>query len=290
MGIALVDRQVRALDEGRAFVEQTATRVTIVSGSEARGWLGDLVTADVATLPTHGSRPSLLLTPTGRIRAAFHLLGLGERDVALAQPDDQPEPVADVLAPYVLSTDVSIVASRLRILSVPGRTDPPAWAGDAWRPSVLGGGFDLLVGGTDEAVEDLRRRLEAEGLEPAGAEAAEKRRIQRGEPRFPTDVGPDGLPAEAGWEDRIDSSKGCFLGQEAVARVRNLGHPTRVALALRAPGVVRAGEPVLAGGESVGTVTSAAGLEDGWALLARVRWDARDRPLATASGLHLAPR
>ena len=288
MDIALADEQLRRLDEGRAFVEQRGTRITVVSGAETRSWLGDLITADVATLGAHMSRPSLLLTPTGRIRAAFHVLGLGERDIALAQSDDQPETVGKILAPYVLSSDVSVEPSRLRIFSVPGGSQPPSWAGDAWRPSVLGGGFDLLVGGTDEAVEELRQRLEVEGLEPAGADAAEIHRIRRGEPRFPIDVGPDGLPSEAGWEDRIDTAKGCFLGQEAVARVRNLGHPTRVVLSLRAPGIVEPGEPVISGGDRAGVVTSAARSADGSAVLARVRWDARDRPLETASGVPLA--
>jgi tRNA-modifying protein YgfZ len=290
MDVELADEQLRRLDDGRAFVEQTATPITIVSGSEARSWLGDLVTADVATLDAHTSRPSLLLTPTGRIRASFHVLGLGGRDLALAQSDDQPETVAEILAPYVLSSDVSIEPSRLRIFSLPGGSEAPSWAGGAWRPSVLGGGFDLLVGETDEAVEDLRHRLEADGLGPAGVDAAEIRRIRRGEPRFPSDVGPDGLPSEAGWEDRIDATKGCFLGQEAVARVRNLGHPTRVVLALRAPGIVETGDPVIAGGERAGAVTSSARLGDGSAVLARVRWDARDRLLQTASGVPLAHR
>jgi folate-binding protein YgfZ len=290
VGIALIEEQVRALDEGRAFVEQTAVHLTHVSGSEARTWLGDLVTADVATLDGHESRPSLLLTPTGRIRAALHLLGLDGPEILLAQSDDQPETIAEILGPYVLSSDVTIAPSRLRIFSVPGRDEPPVGTGNAWRPSILGDGFDLLVVDSEDVLRELRGRLDRDGLEPVAPVAAEARRIRRAEPAFPIDLGPDGLPAEAGWEDRIDFTKGCFLGQEAAARVRNLGHPTRVVLGLVARAPVEVGEPLLAGREPVGEVTGVASLGGGWALLARIRWDARDRPLTTATGLALDRR
>lgn len=283
-----LEAEVAALDEGRAFVERADLEVTLVSGRDVRTFLGDLVTADVDSLEPHAARPSLLLTPTGRIRAAFHLLGLSDGGFALAQGRDQPEPVGALLEPYVLSAEVSIGPSRLRLFSIPGRDEPPAWTGRGWRPGLVGTGVDLLVGGTDEGLEDVRRRLVAEGLELARPEALEVRRIRRGEPRFPVDLGPDALPAEAGWEDRIDLTKGCFLGQEAVAKVRNLGHPPHLVLALRSDGPIRPGEEVLVDAEPVGRVTSAASSPDGWAVLARVRYGASGRALLTASGRALS--
>ena len=280
--------EIAALDEGRAFVERTDLEISLVSGRDARVFLGDLVTADVASLEPHAARPSLLLTPTGRIRAAFHLLGLADGGFALAQGRDQPERVSGALEPYVLSSDVAIGSSPLRLFSIPGRDEPPPWAGRGWRPGLAGTGVDLLVAGTDDGLQDVRGRLAVEGLDPARPEALEVRRIRRGEPRFPVDLGPDALPAEAGWEDRIDLAKGCFLGQEAVAKVRNLGHPPHVVLALRSDGAARPGEEVLAEGEPVGRVTSAASSGDGWAILARVRHGATQRTLSTASGRRLS--
>jgi folate-binding protein YgfZ len=91
------------------------------------------------------------------------------------------------------------------------------------------------------------------------------------------------IPAETGLNDVIDYGKGCFLGQEAVARVRNLGHPPRVLRHLRTDASVRVDDPVFVGGSAVGVITSAAeGLQT--TLLARVRWDAATASLVTADG------
>ncbi|MEX2406662.1 MAG: hypothetical protein WD834_04925 [Actinomycetota bacterium] len=284
-----LEKEVEALDEGRAYAELEEVALTIVSGSDARAWLNDLVTTDVGTLGRFQTRPSLLLGPTGRIRASFHVLALGERDFALAQPMDQPETVSDALAPYVLSSDVALSPSRLRLFAVPGGALPPDRFGNAYRPSVLGGGYDLLVVGSDEALDDLRQDLASEGLLPAGPEAVEARRIRRGAAAFARDLDPESLPAEAGLDAApvTDRAKGCFLGQEAVAKVANLGHPTRVVIPVEADAKIVAGETVRAGDRvDVGLVTSSSDRLG----IVRVRWNARDAELATASGTRLRPR
>ncbi len=284
-----LEQEVEALEDGRAYAELADVRLTLVSGSDAREWLHDLVTTDVASLGRFESRPSLLLTPTGRIRASFHVLALGERDFALAQGADQPEPVGEALGPFVLSSDVAVSGSRLRLFAMPGSDDPPERFGHAYRPSVLGGGYDLVVGASDAQVfEAVREELAREGLRAAGREAVEARRVRRGEAAFPQDLDAESLPAEAGLDVApvTDRAKGCFLGQEAVAKVANLGHPTRVVLSVTADGPVRAGEDVLVGGTEAGRVTSAAGE----LAIVRVRWDVRNAALATASGAALRPR
>lgn len=281
---------MEALDEGLAYAELKEVVLTLVSGSDARVWLNDLVTTDVHTLGRYETRPSLLLGPTGRIRASFHVLALGDRDFALAQSPDQPEAVSNALAPYVLSSDVVLSPSRLRLFAVPGGADPPERFGSAYRPSVLGGGYDLLLGASDDAVfEDLRQNLASGGFLPAGLEAVESRRIRRGVAAFPQDLDTESLPAEAGFDTApvTDRTKGCFLGQEAVAKVANLGHPTRVVVPVEADAAIRAGETVRAGdGVDVGLVTSASDRLG----IVRVRWRARDTDLATASGTRLRVR
>src|SRR5207248_10692480 len=112
-------------------------------------------------------------------------------------------------------------------------------------------------------------------------------RIREGIPRFGIDLDEDSLPQEAGWERFIDFAKGCFMGQEAMARIRNFGgHPTRVVRAMRATKPLIGGEAVHAGGDEVGVVTSAAG-ED---LFVRVSWGARDRRPLTAGWVELSDR
>lgn len=284
-----LERAVDALGSGRAFAELENVAVTIVSGDDVRDWLNDLVTTDVRTLERFGSRPSLLLSPTGRIRASFHVLGLGDTGFALAQPTDQPARIADLLAPYVLSSDVAISPSRFRLFAVPGGETPPSWLDEVWRPSVLAGGFDILVGASDEHVlDDVRERLRNDGLDVVGPQAVDARRIFRGDPAFLADLDEESLPAEAGLDGPpvTDRSKGCFLGQEAVAKVGNRGHPTRVVLAVDVGGPVATGEEVLADGRAAGAVTSAWGDRG----LVRLRWEARDLALSTASGTPIRRR
>jgi folate-binding protein YgfZ len=146
-------------------------------------------------------------------------------------------------------------------------------------PSVLGRGPDVLVP-PGEPLRRLRERLRDRGAVEVAPDDLETWRIRRGTVRMGIDFGPDALPAEAGLEDTIDFTKGCFLGQESVAKVRNLGHPPWVVQLVRADGPVRRGAPVLAEGAPVGEVTSVAGSD----AIVRVRWDAASGALATETG------
>ena len=80
--------------------------------------------------------------------------------------------------------------------------------------------------------------------------------------------------------------KGCFLGQEAVAKVRNLGHPRRLLLPVEGDTRLGRGDGVYSNGAVVGTITSAAGTR----ALAKVRWASREAPLRTADGAALRVR
>jgi len=255
-----LEEQVDALDEGRAFVDGARLRAVEVTGSDAGRWLNDLVTAGVEVLPLGGATRSLVLTATGRVRADFHVLRT-DGGFLLFQEPDQPAAIDDLLRPYVLSSDVAL-----------GR-------------AAAGAHVVLLPSDRGWAVA----REPFDGAVEASAEAGEVWRIRRGVPRFPTDFDGESLPAEAGLEFLVDFTKGCFLGQEAVAKVRNLGHPPRTVLALRAAVTVQPGERVVADGREVGAVTSAAPSSEGFSLLARVKWEARSLPLATASGGALTP-
>ena len=104
------------------------------------------------------------------------------------------------------------------------------------------------------------------------------------------DFPPGALPAEAGLERTIDLQKGCFLGQESVAKIRNLGHPPRILRHLRTDARVARGEHLTAAGAPVGTITSVAPASDsGWVLLATVDWAAADLALTTPDGAQVSP-
>ena len=104
------------------------------------------------------------------------------------------------------------------------------------------------------------------------------------------DTGDGDLPQEARLEGHVSFDKGCFLGQEAVAKMRNLGHPRRWLAALEGDGKVSPGEPIAAGGVETGVVTSVTTVDGVSVALARIRWEHRDRLLRTPSGVELRPR
>lgn len=261
--------QVDALEDGSAFAELSTWRAMAVRGDDAGAWLHDLVTADVEGLEPGQSHRSLLLTPTGRIRADFHIARTDD-GFLLLQASDQTEAVDTILAPYVLSSDVELEDRTERSAVVV-------------TPSVLGAGFDLVLP-PGAPVLRLRERLQEQGLVEVNPEDIETWRIRRGIARMGADFGPDALPAEAGLEGTIDLTKGCFLGQESVAKVRNLGHPPRVLRLVRSGAAIRSGAPVLARGVTVGEVTSAAERNGETDAIVRIRWDAASEPLSTEAG------
>lgn len=287
---APLDAQILALSEGRAVADLAHVELTVVSGSDARAWLHDLVTTDVESLRPGRTRPSLLLSPTGRIRASFHVLDSGQDEFLVAQPAGQPTPIAEILAPYVLSSRVVLSRTPRRLVAVSIPDPGPDTPARSFRPSVLGVGFDVVVEPEEaDGPEDLLVALGIrDGVLVGDPEAIEVHRIGLGVPRFPADLDGESLPAEAGWDHAptTDRTKGCFLGQEAVAKVADRGHPTRIVVPVRAEDPLEAGEPVVANGGPVGTITSAAaGLG-----LARIRWDAREAPLLRPSGAALERR
>ena len=259
------DEQLEALEQERASVGLEGWGLTQVRGADAEGWLNDLVTASIDRLAEGEARRSFLLSPTGRIRADVFVLRSREGEgFLLLQGPGQPDAIADLLAPYVLSSEVELAPadpSGLHLGPRPGHAWTAGW----------------------EAPDD--------GSVMIGPEAFETWRIRHGLARFPVDLDPDSLPAEAGLdvEPVIDRTKGCYLGQESVARVRNLGHPPRLVLGVRAETPLRPGAPVRSNGADVGSVTSS---EPRTALagIVRIRWDARDRELEADGGIRLERR
>jgi folate-binding protein YgfZ len=264
--------RVDALDEGRGSVDRSAERKLVVRGADARAWLGDLVTADVATLERGSSRRSLLLTPTGRIRADMWISRIDDDAFLVLQAKDQPEPVEDVLRPYVLSSAVRLkdVTPDLSVMVFPAR--------------------DEIVTVPRGDLAGAERELADRGALVVDERSYELWRIGRGDPRMGTDFEAGALPAETGLERLIDVTKGCFLGQESVAKVRNLGHPPTVLRHLRSAVVVVPGAPVFSADDAVGQVTSVAPARRGaFVLISRVEWRAAEADLRSGDDSPMFP-
>lgn len=272
----------------KAFADLTSWRKVAVSGPDSITWLNDLVSADVSGLAPNLACRSLLLSPTGRIRAEFTVSVPGGTVVLLQDPA-QPNPIDALLAPYVLSSDVTLEdrTEELCLFAFPGRSRPPDPPGTAVSaPSCLGPGVDLLALAEDH---DHLLRSFSKAFTELGEDGREAWRIAAGVPRFGVDASPEDLPQEAGLADAVAFHKGCYLGQEAVAKVRNLGHPRRLLMHLATEAEVSRGAPLLVGGREAGQVTGSTRTGERTFLLARVRWDAREGPFLTVDGIPLEP-
>jgi tRNA-modifying protein YgfZ len=271
--------ELTLLREGRAAIPLLGHRLVQVRGADARRWLHDLVTADVAHLDDGDALRTLLLDATGHIRADVQVVAHPD-GFWLVQPPEQPHPVARSLAPFVLSSDVELVErDDLVPISLPGPDD------DAGVPAPSSGpGIDVLA-----AVDAIDPPA---GRTWVGPDAVEVRRIRSGDPRMTVDFDETAIPATAGLEALIDLEKGCFLGQESVARVRNLGHPPAVIHHMRCDAQIEPGQPLLTSEqrEDAGRVTSSASDgADGIVVLATVRWSAATSLLCSADGDAMVP-
>ena len=288
MDQAQIETEVAALEEGTAFIDGGRLRKTEVAGAEATIWLNDLLTAGVRLLEEGQAVRSLLLSPTGHIRADVHVVRRLDSFLLLQDPE-QPTAVSSLLEPYVLSSAVELrdVTEKLGMTAISERVAGMI-ARTGSHPSIFGPGMDLIFPASEAWKIDTM--LLKKNLVEASPAAVDAWRIGRGVVRFPVDVGEDSIPAEAGLDALVDFTKGCFLGQESVARVRNLGHPSKVVIALRADGPVAEGEAVVCDGREAGFVTSATSVRGIRVLLARVTWEFRESALSTSTGVRLSPR
>jgi folate-binding protein YgfZ len=257
---ATVREQIRALEAGLGVLELEGWGGTEVRGADAAGWLDDLVTASVQILPPGETVRSLLLGPTGRIRADLHVART-DRGYLLLQGPGQPDRIAVLLDPYVLSSDITLAPAGLDGLALTPRP------GARW----------AIEFGDSDGVR-------------IGVQAFEAWRVRHAVPAFPEDVDGDSVPAEAGLDEEpvIDRAKGCYLGQESVARIRNLGHPRRLVVPVVAQGSVHIGDRVFSTDADVGMVTSADPV--GPAAMVRLRWEARLSELSTGDEVRLTRR
>lgn len=219
-----------------------------VEGPDAQRFLQGLLSNDVASLPPGGAQRALLLDSRGHIVCDLRVHRDAEDAFTLVTAPPDAEVLAETLARYHFSEDLELLGPEpSELLTVPGdlRTD------DAL---VLPG---AVPGTTDLVVPDAAAALDALGLPEAPPEALEVLRVERGIPRAGRDTGPRTLVQEVGLETvAVSFTKGCYLGQETVARAQHRGRVHRVLRGLRAGAPLPEGAEVSAEGRPVGTVGS----------------------------------
>ena len=229
---------------------------------------------------------ALLLNPKGRIQADLRVLK-SSGDVLLV--DTEPEGAAaakDLLGRYapfsrVTLEDLSEADQSWGILGLYGpragdlldglelAEHACAWI-DPGGARVLAAGVEVPVTGYDllgpaDAVNAAREYLVGLGAVPAGPQVYETARVSAGIPRFGADITPENFPAEAGLLERaVSFEKGCYPGQETVARMHYRGHPNRTLHRLAVEGPPPApGTEIVQGEKKVGRLTSIAPLPVG---------------------------
>jgi tRNA-modifying protein YgfZ len=268
--------------------------VVVASGPSALSFLQSLVSQDLDRLADRQSAHSLLLTPQGKLDVDFRIALVGD-EAWLVCEGGFGERLAASLDRFKIRVQVAL-AERPDFAALAVRGPEPAARTRPGDETVVvpvpwpgGDRFDVV--GLAAAVDEVEAALAESGVARIDDDAYEALRIEAGVPRQGLDTDEKTIPQEAFLErDAVSFDKGCFLGQEAVAKMRNLGHPRRWVAVLEAGGSVPLGERLFAGDDETGIVTSVASSNGTTLALARIRWEHRDAVLRTTGDVELHPR
>lgn len=253
-----------ALRGGAGLVEGEHEIVWVL-GDDAVGFLEDILSQEVAALSPGEVRRSLLLAPQGKLRASLWILR-HQQGAGLVADVGFGQTVVEDLSHFKLRVDATIDAPEpmvelwgpraVEVLKQAGMPTPSGWATDAdamvaYAP--LGPLPRYLVTGIGGD------RLASAGATRCGPVAATTVRVEAGEPKMGVDLDEGTIPQESGLaESAIAFDKGCFLGQELVARIDSRGHVNRRLLGIAVAGDVSPplGSELIGHDRSLGRLTS----------------------------------
>jgi folate-binding protein YgfZ len=234
-----------ALRESAAFVDRSDRKLLRLTGKDPIGMLNAVLTNDV---PTHEDRGiyAMLLDPKGRIQTDLRVVKAGDETLIDTEPEGA-EAAKEILARYAPFSRVKL--EELSDWEVLGLYGPRA-TGLLGNPELdehettraeIGGVSVLVVGvavpvsgydliGPPEALAAARKQLIEAGASSAGADAYETARIEAGVPCFGADITSENFPGESenSLERAVSFGKGCYPGQETVARMRYRGSPNKM--------------------------------------------------------------
>jgi tRNA-modifying protein YgfZ len=271
-----LDGQYRQLREECGLLDRSERGKLLVTGAEAAEYLQGQMTNDIEAIGAGDGAYAALLDRKGHMQGDMRVLRPGEAPDLLL--DTEPEALAAVrkhLGMYKIGREVDVVdiSAERALLSLIGPRAVEI-AGSAPLPEnaceeVTIAGTQVLAVGTADGIDlifeaEARERV-ADALLAAGAaevspEAAEIVRIEAGRPRFGAEMGTETMPAEAGIvEQAVSFTKGCYIGQETVARLHYKGKPNRHLRGLKLSGAqgARLGDGILLGEKEVGRLGSA---------------------------------
>ncbi|MDP2470941.1 MAG: glycine cleavage T C-terminal barrel domain-containing protein [Candidatus Palauibacterales bacterium] len=259
-----------ALTSGIGLWVDSQRALLRVEGARADRMLDGLLSADLSALRPGERALSFVLTAKGRPVALPMVIRLEDAvllDVTLAALADLLRHFSTYLPPRFASVTVIEGARKVSLLGPDaGKAVDSVSAGDhLWmqRAPEEGGGVDVyLIDRVEEGLRSLDSAVRSIGGRACSPADYEVWRIERGLPRFGVDVTEDNLPQETGLAERaVSFEKGCYTGQEVVARIHYRGHVNRHLRGIRqASGAptspIPSGTPLTRDGRVVGTVTS----------------------------------
>lgn len=283
-----LDEEYTALGHEAGLLDLSVQCVVELRGRDRSRFLHGMVTNDIRSLSPGQGCYAFMLSPQGRILTDMRVLCL-EEALRLVVDADLVEKDLALLRKYIIADQVEVIdrSADLAILSLQGPkageviaglcpgTSPPEGpfehrliqvgnlqAGCARVRRTASGGYDLIVP-EPRSVDLWNLLLQAgkpAGLRPAGLEAWNVRRLEAGIPWYGVDMDEARIPPETGLEEAISYSKGCYIGQEVVARATFRGHVNRklMGLLLSSREPARAGDRIFRNGREVGWVTDSA--------------------------------
>ena len=255
-----IDAQYRQLREECGLVERPGRGLLIVSGAEAAEYLQGQLTNDTEAIEPGRWIYAALLDRKGHMQADMRVLRPGEGPELWL--DLEPEGLAAAsrhLQMYKIGREAEVVdaSDEDTLLSLIGPKATEVARGVESPSLRTEAGVDLIVPAGER--DRIRDALLAAGAVEVSPEAAEILRIEAGRPRFGAEMGTETMPAEAGIvEQAVSFTKGCYIGQETVARLHYKGKPNRHLRGLRFSAPARPGEALRAGEKEVGRVGGAA--------------------------------
>ncbi|HEY2477607.1 MAG TPA: folate-binding protein [Solirubrobacterales bacterium] len=264
-----LDAQYRQLREECGLLVRERGAIDVV-GPDGAEYLQGQLTNDVEALAVGEGQYAALLDRKGHMQADLRVLRVGDEAILLDTETATKDAALRHLTMYSIGRDVQVTDATEerafvsligpRAAEIAGTPPLPEFANEATTVA----GVDVVAVGTREGIDLLfpaaeRERLVA-ALPEAGAvevspEAVEILRVESGVPRFGVEMDAATMPAEAAIvDDAVSFTKGCYIGQETVARLHYKGKPNRHLRGLRLSGAAAPGASLRLGGKEVGTL------------------------------------
>jgi folate-binding protein YgfZ len=269
-----LDGQYRVLREEAGCLDRSGRRMVLVKGHDALEYLQGQLTNDVEALEPGDGCYAALLDRKGHLQGDMRVLRLHEDEVWLDTEAEAAGRVLRHLRMYSVGRQVEIedASEAWAIVSLIGPAAAER-AGTAMPPREHAqryfqrDGIEILAVATDlgldlivrsDQAETLRQLLAASGVAEVSEAAAEIVRVESGRPRFGKEMTERTIPQEAGIADRaVSFTKGCYIGQETVARLHYKGRPNRQLRGLKLSAPAREGDSVALGERELGQVGTA---------------------------------